>query len=83
MAGSLKKMNEKCGRVLALKRWAGLHLYTACRNKNLTSRLNSPYFEVTSRKLIKGSLTALSNKKVTSGAGFCQSENCIGNDWCR
>ena len=59
-----EEINQKCSRVLALKRWSGLHLYQPAETKNLTSRLNSPYFEVTSRKLIKGSLTALQNKKV-------------------
>jgi beta-N-acetylhexosaminidase len=58
-----KDINEKCSRVLALKRWAGLHLYEPAETINLTSRLNSPYFEVTNRKLIKGSFTVLTNNK--------------------
>lgn len=56
-------INEKCARVLALKRWSDLHLYKPAELKNLTGRLNSPYFEVTNRKLIKGALTVLTNNK--------------------
>ncbi|HKL30882.1 MAG TPA: glycoside hydrolase family 3 N-terminal domain-containing protein [Tangfeifania sp.] len=61
---TMNEINEKCRRVLALKRWAGLHIYRAADTKNLTSRLNSPYYEVTNRKLIKGALTVLTNNEV-------------------
>ncbi len=56
-----EEINQKCSRVMALKRWSGLHLYEPSELKNLAARLNSPYFEVTARKLIKGSFTVLSN----------------------
>ena len=59
----IQEIDEKCSRVLALKRWAGLHLYEPAEIKNLTARLNSPYFEVTNRKIIKESITVLGNKK--------------------
>lgn len=59
---SIDEIDEKCSRVLALKRWSGLHLYQPVETKNLTARLNSPYYEVTVRKLIKESLTVLNNK---------------------
>lgn len=60
---SIEAINEKCSRVLAIKRWSGLHLYEPSETKNLTARLNSPYYEVTNRKLIKESLTVLTNNK--------------------
>lgn len=61
---TLEEIEVKCRRVLAAKRWAGLHLYEPANLKNLTARLNSPYFQVTNRKLIKGSLTVLANQDV-------------------
>lgn len=61
---STEEIEEKCRRVLAAKRWAGLHIYRPANTKNLTARLNSPYFEVTNRKLIKSSLTVLTNQNV-------------------
>jgi beta-glucosidase-like glycosyl hydrolase/CubicO group peptidase (beta-lactamase class C family) len=61
---SMNEINEKCRRALALKRWAGLHLYQPAKTEAITSRLNSPYYEVTNRKLIKGALTVLTNNDV-------------------
>ena len=61
---TMNEINEKCRRVLALKRWAGLHIYQPSKTKQITSRLNSPYYEVTNRKLIKGALTVLTNSEV-------------------
>ena len=58
------EINEKCRTVLALKRWANLNEYEPAETKNLTARLNSPYYEITSRKLIQGSLTVLKNDNV-------------------
>ena len=64
--GELAEMeiNEKCRTVLALKRWANLNEYKPAETKNLTARLNSPYYEVTSRKLIQGSFTVLKNDNI-------------------
>jgi len=61
---SMEEIETKCRKVLAAKRWAGLHLYEPANTKNLTARLNSPYFEVTNRKLIKGAMTVLANQDV-------------------
>lgn len=55
------EINEKCRTVLALKCWVNLNEYKPTNTKNITARLNSPYYEVTSRKLIQGSLTILKN----------------------
>lgn len=61
---SLEVIENKCRRVLALKRWAGLHNYRPAVTKDIVARLNSPYYEITNRKLIKGSLTVLVNQDV-------------------
>jgi beta-glucosidase-like glycosyl hydrolase/CubicO group peptidase (beta-lactamase class C family) len=61
---SMEEIELKCRRVLAAKRWAGLHIYEPANTINLTARLNSPYFEVTNRKLIKGAMTVLTNQDV-------------------
>ncbi|SHF68348.1 beta-glucosidase [Mariniphaga anaerophila] len=61
---TLEEIENKCRRVLAAKRWVGLHIYEPANTKNLTARLNSPYFEVTNRKLIKSALTVLVNQNV-------------------
>ena len=58
------EIEDKCRKILALKRWVNLHEYEPVKIKNLTARLNSPYYEVTSRKLIQGSLTVLRNKEI-------------------
>jgi beta-N-acetylhexosaminidase len=57
-------IENKCRRVLALKRWAGLHNYRPAVKKDLVLKLNSPQFEITNRKLIKSSLTVLVNQNV-------------------
>lgn len=55
---------EKCRTVLALKRWVNLNEYKPTDLNYLTKKLNSPLFEVTNRKLIKGSLTVLENDNI-------------------
>lgn len=61
---SIQEIEEKCRTVLALKRWSGLNEYKPAVLTNLTARLNSPYFELTSRKLIRESLTVLKNANI-------------------
>jgi CubicO group peptidase (beta-lactamase class C family) len=56
-----EEINEKCRKILAMKYWLGLNKYQASELENLSTRLNSPHFEVTNRKLIKGSMTVLAN----------------------
>jgi len=58
---SIEEIESKCRRVLAIKRWAGLHIYQPVNTDNLTRRLNSPCYEVTVRRLTKASLTVLNN----------------------
>ena len=61
---SKEEITYKCRKVLALKRWANLDNYIPANLNHLTSRLNSPYYEVTSRKLIQQSLTILTNDSI-------------------
>ncbi len=58
-----EQIEQKCRKVLALKRWVNLNNYLPANLTHLTARLNSPYYEVTSRKLIQQSLTVLTNDK--------------------
>ncbi len=58
---TIDEIEEKCTTVLALKRWVNLNNYKPSSLKDLTEKLNSPKFEVTNRKLIKGSFTVLQN----------------------
>ena len=58
------EIDTKCRTVLALKRWVNLNEYKPAELNDLTVRLNSPYFELTSRKLIQGSLTVLKNDNI-------------------
>lgn len=61
---SLNEINDKCRTILALKRWVNLNEYKPANIPQLTEKLNSPLFEVTNRKLIKGALTVLKNVNV-------------------
>ncbi|MFV0591755.1 MAG: glycoside hydrolase family 3 N-terminal domain-containing protein [Draconibacterium sp.] len=58
------EIEEKCRKILAMKKWAGLQEYRPASLKNLTKKLNAPSFEVTQRKLIKASLTVLANQNI-------------------
>ena len=60
----IEDIDKKCRTMLALKRWVNLHEFQHVETTYLTSRLNSPYYEVTNRKLIKESLTLLQNIEV-------------------
>lgn len=59
-----QEITDKCRTVLALKRWVHLNNYQPADPDSLTQRLNAPSFEVTQRKLIKGSLTILKNDNI-------------------
>jgi beta-glucosidase-like glycosyl hydrolase/CubicO group peptidase (beta-lactamase class C family) len=67
---SLEEINEKCKTVLAVKRWANLNNYKPADTRHLTSVLNAPNFEVTNRKLVKGSFTALINDGILPVQGL-------------
>ena len=67
---SVEEIDEKCTTVLALKRWANLNNYKPAELKDLTNKLNSPKFEVTNRKLIKGTFTVLKNNGILPVQGL-------------
>lgn len=60
----LEEINNKCRKILALKRWVNLNEYHSKSTGRLNNKLNSPYHEVTVRKLIKSSLTVLKNNEI-------------------
>lgn len=61
---SIYEIENKCSRVLAMKRWIGLHLYKSVVTEDLQARLNGPCYEITNRRLIKNSLTVLTNLNI-------------------
>lgn len=65
-----KQIDEKCTKVLALKRWTGLNNYKPTDLKELTAQLNNPVFEVTNRKLLKSAFTVLKNDDILPVQGF-------------
>lgn len=58
---SLSEIEAKCRKILAAKRWVNLNTYKPANIDGLSKKLNSPYYEVTVRKLIRGSFTVLNN----------------------
>ena len=58
------EIDKKCRTVLALKRWTNLNEYKPAKIENITARLNAPEYELTSRELIKKSLTVLKNDNI-------------------
>lgn len=61
---TIEEINEKCRTILALKRWTNLNEYKPADLKKVTSDLNKLQYEVTLRKLIKGSFAVLSNSGI-------------------
>lgn len=57
-----REIDEKCRRVLALKRWMNLHQQAATPTPRSTSRNDSPAEELVSRQLTEASLTVLRNR---------------------
>lgn len=58
-----QEIDQKCRRVLAMKRWLDLHNYQASDPAAVTARLNSPENELTVRELTEASLTVLRNRE--------------------
>jgi beta-glucosidase-like glycosyl hydrolase/CubicO group peptidase (beta-lactamase class C family) len=55
-------IDEKCLKILKIKKWLGLNQYKAIELKNLYKDLNSPEAEQLKMKLIESSLTLVVNK---------------------
>ena len=58
---SIDEIEAKCRKILAVKRWANLDTYEPANINELTKNLNSPYYELTVRKLIRESFIVLNN----------------------
>ena len=58
---TIEEVDSKCRKILALKRWVNLNDYRPANLNLLHNRLQSPYYEMTNRQLIKGALTVLKN----------------------
>lgn len=58
---TIDEINAKCRKILALKRWLGLHNQKFVETKNLTIDLNQNQYRLTKRLLCEQSLTILQN----------------------
>ncbi len=67
---TIDEIDKKCTTILALKRWVKLHEYVPTDLTALTKRLNNPNIEVSNRRIIKGSLTALKNTGILPVQGL-------------
>lgn len=56
-----KEIDEKCARVLAVKRWLGLNNYAPADLALVTAEINNPSALVTRNSLVEASLTVVKN----------------------
>jgi beta-N-acetylhexosaminidase len=61
---SIKEIDGKCRKILALKRWLGLNDFQPADLSGLPKKLNLPGDELIQRELTEGSLTVLKNDNV-------------------
>ncbi len=61
---SIDEINEKCRRILAMKRWLGLHAYRPVELKGLAADLDHPEICLLKRKLVEASITVLNNNNL-------------------
>jgi beta-glucosidase-like glycosyl hydrolase/CubicO group peptidase (beta-lactamase class C family) len=59
---TIQEIDQKCRRILAMKRWLDLHNYKPNEPSDITARLNSPENELVARELTEASLTVLRNR---------------------
>ncbi|HEY3369847.1 MAG TPA: glycoside hydrolase family 3 N-terminal domain-containing protein [Prolixibacteraceae bacterium] len=60
---SMEEIDEKCRKVLMVKKWLGLDKKKLVETKNLSQKLNEPAYLLTKRLLQEQSMTVLSNRK--------------------
>jgi len=60
---SVESINEKCRKILLIKRWAGLNKYIPVRSENLYTDLNQSAYRMTLRNVAQESFTVLRNAK--------------------
>ena len=61
---SLREIDEKCARVLTLKKWLGLHRYQPANLSAVDSLLKYPEGAVLRNQLIEASLTVVKNENI-------------------
>ena len=59
---TINDLNNKCRKILALKRWMNLNHYKPVSEKNISKDINCPEYQLTRRLLHEESLTLLRNK---------------------
>ena len=57
-----EEIDQKCRKVLMVKRWAGLNTWKPVKTDSLSEDLQNPQYQLTARELAKESLTLLQNK---------------------
>jgi len=58
---SIYDINDRCRKILALKKWVGLDKFNPVSTKNLYSDLHKKQYYLTLRRLIESSITIVSN----------------------
>ncbi len=61
---TLQQIDDKCRRILALKRWLNLHNNLSVNAERVTHRMNAPENELVIRRLTEASLTVLCNNNL-------------------
>jgi beta-N-acetylhexosaminidase len=61
---SMQEIDEKCRRVLAMKRWLNLHALKLIPPEGLMARVNTPETDLAVRQLTEATLTVLQNRNL-------------------
>lgn len=61
---TIQQIDDKCRRILALKRWLNLHNNLSVNAERVTHRMNAPENELVIRRLTEASLTVLCNNNL-------------------
>lgn len=59
-----KEIDERCKKILAYKKWMGLHQYKPVETEGLIEDLNDPKAQLLNRRLIEGALTVVNNNDI-------------------
>ena len=59
---SQEEIDRRCRKMLAVKRWVGLHRYQPTKVANIATEMNTPTAELLNRRLMQGALTVLRNE---------------------
>lgn len=67
---SVNEIDEKCRKILAMKRWLGLHVYRPVELAGLAADMDHPGICLLKRKLTEASITVLKNNNVIPVQGL-------------